>query len=134
MVEMQVVYSGEKHCEMKHLPSGSVIETDAPRDNHGRGERFSPTDLVGAALASCVLTTMAIMAERDGISLIGAKAKVTKEMNMSPRRIAKLPVEITMPEGIKPEDRRKLEAAANACPVKKSLAEDILTPITFIYS
>ena len=64
MVEMSIVYQGEKHCELTHGPSGSKIETDAPRDNMGRGERFSPTDLMGAALASCVLTTMAIVAER----------------------------------------------------------------------
>src|SRR3954462_14138543 len=99
MVEMHAKYMGEKHCEIVHLPSSSVIETDAPKDNNGRGERFSPTDMVGAALATCVLTTMAIMAERDGINMVGATARVTKTMNPNPRRIAKLPVTVEMPTG-----------------------------------
>lgn len=134
MVEMSVIYTGEKHCELTHVPSGSKIETDAPRDNQGRGERFSPTDLVGAALASCTLTTMAIMAERDGIDIRGASARVIKEMNPNPRRIARLPVEITMPKGLKPEDRRRLEAGARSCPVHRSLATDVDAPIRFIYN
>lgn len=133
MVEMTVIYTGEKHCELKHGPSGSVIETDAPRDNQGRGERFSPTDLVGAALASCVLTTMAIMADRDGIELKGASAKVTKEMNPQPRRIARLPVHVRMPRGLPTDQRKRLEAAARACPVHRSLASEIDAPITFEY-
>src|SRR5262245_26719112 len=78
MIEMTALYTGEKHYELTHVPSGSHIETDAPKDNQGRGERFSPTDLMGAALASCILTTMAIMAERDGVDLKGSKARVVK--------------------------------------------------------
>ena len=135
MVVMQVVYKGEKHCELTHGPSGSVIETDAPKDNNGRGEKFSPTDLMGAALGSCVLTTMAIMAEKDSgtIDLRGARARVVKEMNPNPRRIARLPVEVEMPKGIKPEDRKRLEAAAHTCPVHRSLHPDVQAPITFVY-
>ncbi len=135
MVGMQVVYKGEKHCELTHGPSGSVIETDAPKDNNGRGEKFSPTDLMGAALGSCVLTTMAIMAEKDSgtIDLRGARARVVKEMNPNPRRIARLPVEVEMPKGIKPEDRKRLEAAAHTCPVHRSLHPDVQAPITFVY-
>lgn len=133
MVEMTVFYTGEKHCELKHGPSGSTIETDAPKDNQGRGERFSPTDLIGAALASCVLTTMAIMAERHGIDLKGASANVTKEMNPQPRRIARLPVTVTMPKGIQLEDRQRLEAAAHSCPVIKSLSAEVQAPMTFSY-
>lgn len=132
-VEMTAVYSGEKHCELHHGPSGSLLETDAPRDNQGRGERFSPTDLVGAALASCALTTMAIMAERDQIDLRGAKAKVTKVMQPSPRRIGSLPIEITMPAGLKTEDRERLEAAARGCPVARSLSSETDIKMTFVY-
>ena len=134
MVNMSVVYKGEKHCELTHGPSGSKIETDAPKDNQGLGAAFSPTDLVGAALASCILTTMAIMAERDGIDLKGATAQVSKEMTSNPRRIAQLPVEIKMPKYLKPEDRKRLEAAAHSCPVHHSLHPDIQAPITFIYA
>ncbi len=133
MVEMKLVYTGEKHCEVTHGPSGTVIETDAPVDNQGRGERFSPTDLVGAALASCVLTTMAIMAERSGIDMRGATAKVTKEMNPNPRRIAKLPVTVHMPRTVAQEARAKLEASAHACPVHRSLHPDVQAPIEFIW-
>lgn len=135
MVEMNVVYQGEKHCELTHGPSGSKIETDAPRDNMGRGERFSPTDLMGAALASCALTTMAIVAEREAlpVDLTGARARVIKEMNANPRRVARLPLEITLPKGIPMEHRARIEAAAEGCPVKKSLAAEIETPIRFVY-
>lgn len=133
MVEMSIVYSGEKHCEITHGPSKSKIETDAPRDNQGRGERFSPTDLVGAALASCVLTTMAIFAEKDGVELKGATATFKKEMSLNPRRIASLPMEIHMPKGLSKEIRAKLEGFAHACPVKRSLHPEIATDMHFIY-
>ena len=133
MVEMFAEYTGEKHCELTHGPSRSRLETDAPKDNQGRGERFSPTDLMGAALASCVLTTIAIMAEKDGIVLKGMKARVTKEMHPSPRRIARLPVEVTMPPGVSARDRARFEAAAHACPVHKSLSPEVDAPITFNY-
>ena len=133
MVRMSATYMGEKHCEIKHEPSGSMIETDAPRDNQGRGERFSPTDLVGAALGSCILTTMAIMAEKNGISFVGASAGFSKEMNAQPRQIQRLPVEVRMPKGLSPEDRKRLEAAARACPVHRSLNAEIEAPITFVY-
>lgn len=133
MVEMSVVYMGEKHCELTHGPSQSNIQTDAPKDNAGRGEKFSPTDLVGAALASCVLTTMAIMAEKDGLVIKGARATVTKSMNPNPRKIASLPVEVFMPPGISAVDRKRLEAAAHTCPVHRSLHPDVDAPITFHY-
>jgi uncharacterized OsmC-like protein len=133
MVEMTALYVGEKHCELTHGPSGSGLETDAPKDNHGRGERFSPTDLMGASLASCALTTMAIMAEKDGVDLKGASAKVAKIMNPDPRRIAQLPVEIVMPKGIPLDYRAKLQARADSCPVKLSLNPEIAAQIKIIY-
>ncbi len=134
MVKMQVIYSGGLHCELTHEPSGSRIETDAPKDNLGKGERFSPTDLVGAALASCVLTTMAIVAERDKISLLGAKASVVKEMVTTPtRRIGSLAVEVTLPKTVPVASREKLERAAHLCPVHQSLHPDVQAPLVFSY-
>jgi putative redox protein len=133
MVEMHAKYVGEKHCEIVHLPSKSMIETDAPKDNQGRGERFSPTDMMGAALATCVLTTMAMMAERDGLKMIGATAHVSKEMNLNPRKIARLPVTVQMPSGIPEAARAKLAAAAHSCPVHRSLHPDVDAPIEINY-
>jgi putative redox protein len=134
MVKSKAVYTGGLHCELTHASSGSSIETDAPKDNQGRGERFSPTDLVGAALASCILTTMAIVAERDGISLEGASAETEKEMTAQPRRIGSLRTRITLPARIAPEHRAKLEQAAHHCPVHKSLHPDVDAALTFVYS
>jgi putative redox protein len=134
MVKMSAKYEGGLHCSLSHGPSGSVVETDAPKDNMGKGERFSPTDLIGAALASCILTTMAIVAERDGLSLNGAKAEVVKEMTAQPtRRIGALPVKVTLPSSLSQDARRKLENAAHHCPVHKSLHPDVQAPIEFEY-
>lgn len=133
MVKMNVTYQGQKHCELVHEQSGSKIETDAPKDNQGKGERFSPTDLVGAALASCILTTMAIVSERDGISLEGSTASVEKRMTDSPRRIESLTVHIRLPARLSADQRRKMENTAKACPVHKSLHPDVRLPITFEY-
>lgn len=133
MVQMSVTYQGQKHCELTHGPSQSKIETDAPKDNNGLGEKFSPTDLMGAALASCILTTMAIVAERDGIDMTGATAEVEKHMHTSPRRVARLPVKVTMPKGIPQDHRNKLKNVAEVCPVHKSLHPDIEAPIEIIY-
>ncbi len=133
MVKMQAVYQGQKHCEIVHTPSQSAIETDAPKDNQGKGERFSPTDLVGAALVSCVLTTMAIVAERDGISLEGASAEIEKEMQTSPRRIGSLKMKVTLSSKLNSNERRKLEETAHHCPVHRSLHPDIQAPIEFQY-
>src|SRR4051812_25547356 len=121
MVKMSIVYQGGKHCLLTHEPSRSEIETDAPKDNQGKGERFSPTDLVGAALGSCILTTVAIVAERDGISVEGATAQVEKEMLSQPRRIGTLRVNVNFPAHLTTEQRRKLEETARHCPVQKSL-------------
>lgn len=134
MVNMSAVYSGSLHCRLTHGPSGSVIETDAPKDNMGKGECFSPTDLVGAALAACTLTTMAIVAKRDGVPFEGARAEVVKEMATVPtRRIGSLPVKITMPKSVPADYRAKLENAARTCPVHKSLHPDVKAEITFAY-
>ncbi len=133
MVKMSVVYQGDLHCELTHGPSNSKIQTDAPKDNMGRGECFSPTDLVGAALASCIITTMAIVAKRDGMPFEGARAEVQKEMNLDPRRIGALPVKVYLSKAIPESYRAKLEHVAHACPVHKSLHPDVKLPIEIVY-
>ena len=126
-------YLGQKKCELRHEPSGSILVTEAPKDNGGEGLSFSPTDLVGAALGSCIMTTIAIVAERGGVSVEGMYMRVEKHMNQDPRRIAQLPVEIHMPEALQPTERQKLERAGLACPVHKSLHAEVQMPIHFIY-
>jgi uncharacterized OsmC-like protein len=133
MVKMELVYQGGFHCELTHGPSQSKIETDAPKDNMGKGEKFSPTDLVGAALGSCVLTTMAIVAERDGIPFAGAHASVEKNMTDKPRRIGSLVMVLSLPKSLTPDQRRKLEETAKHCPVHRSLHPDVQLPMTFNY-
>ena len=133
MILSTTTYQGEKHCDIVHAPSQTQIQTDAPKDNQGRGQSFSPTDLIGAALGSCILTTVAILCEKDGLNLKGARAEVTKEMAAAPRRIAKLGVKLFLPKGIALELRPKLQQAALECPVTKSIHPDIQNPIEFIY-
>ncbi len=136
MVKMKVTYQGRKQCELIHGPSQSKIETDAPKDNGGKGERFSPTDLIGVSLASCVLTTLEIIAERDGlnISLEGSYAEVEKNMASNPRRIESLTLRVSLPQNINLETRKELEGIAQNCPVRKSLHPDMKVPMTFEYT
>ena len=131
MVEMTGVYLGEKHCETTHGPSGTKLSTDAPKDNAGKGDSFSPTDLVGVALATCILTTMAIVAERDGVDLKGSTYRVTKEMSANPRKIERLAVYLKLPAKTSDHDRKKLEHVAMTCPVHRSLHPDVQLPIVF---
>ena len=131
MVHMIVNYTGELRCQATHGPSGSKIETDAPADNHGKAERFSPTDLVGAALASCIATTLGILALRKGWDLKGMRVEVDKEMTSTPpRKIARLPVVLWMPKVMADEDRQLIENTARSCPVHRSLSPDVDAPIT----
>jgi putative redox protein len=134
MVSIEMKYEGDLHCTAVHGPSGTVIDTDAPKDNQGRGESFSPTDLVATALGTCILTTMGILARTLQIDMSGATATVDKEMTSAPpRRIERLTVKIQMPAGIIEENRVKLERAAHACPVHKSLHPDVELPISFTW-
>lgn len=134
MVRTEITYQGQKRCEVLHEPSGTKMETDAPKDNQGIGASFSPTDLVGVALGSCILTTMAIVAERDGIDFSKARAVVDKIMtDKPPRRIQRLEVKIFLPTSIIPEHRKKLEQISKACPVHRSLHPDLEIPVQFIY-
>ncbi|MGZ3744618.1 MAG: OsmC family protein [Pseudobdellovibrionaceae bacterium] len=134
MVKVNATYEGDKHCEIIHGPSLSKIATDAPKDNNGRGESFSPTDLLAAATGSCMLTIMAIMAEKDGIDIKGAYTTVEKEMLSNPRRVGKLTVNIFMPKRIEDPYRKKLENAAHTCPVKQSLSAEMEVPTLFHYT
>src|SRR5438045_2475 len=131
MVEIQIQYDGNLRCTALHEQSGTKISTDAPKDNQGLGESFSPTDLVATALGSCMMTIMGIVAKRHQINLEGTKIKVLKEMTPPPRRIGKLTVEFTMPRNIASEHRQLLENAAMTCPVHKSMHPDVQMPITF---
>ena len=134
MVKIDIAYEGDLRCRLTHGPSQSVIVTDAPVDNMGKGEAFSPTDLVAAALGSCMLTVMGIAATRHNIHLEGASAELIKEMVTAPlRRIGKISVEIKMPKGIDLSQRALLERAAESCPVHKSLHPDMQIPVRFAY-
>jgi putative redox protein len=134
MVTIQLEYQGDLHCKAVHEPSGTALTTDAPKDNQGRGESFSPTDLVATALASCILTTMGIAARTQNLNIDGATAIVEKEMTTSaPRRIASLAVRIRIPQTLSAQDQVKLERAAHTCPVHKSLHPDVHSPIEFTW-
>ncbi len=134
MVSMDIVYEGNTKCEATH-ESGAVVGTVAPKDIGGDGDLFSPTDLVGAALGTCILTTVAMWAQRNGMDLTNATAHVTKEMRTeAPRRIARLVTTITIPAGAIHEDQReRAEQIAHSCPVHKSLHPEIELPIEFVY-
>jgi len=120
-------------CQLTHGPSGAVIATVPPQDNGGDGSSFSPTDLVGAALASCALTTMALAAGREGLPFGNARATVEKRMSPPPRRIAELVLCIDMPREARPADRARLEEIARTCPVALSLHPEVKLPMEFRY-
>lgn len=135
MVEATIQYEGGLRCTAVHGPSRSGIETDAPVDNTGLGERFSPTDLVGTALATCLLTTMAIAGRRKGLELPGMTATVRKHMSAEPpRRIARLEVDVVIPLPPDHPERAFLEAAAKGCPVGRSLHPDTIVEESFTWT
>lgn len=132
MVEIRIDYMGDLRCRATHGPSGNTLLTDAPLDNHGRGETFSSTDLVATALGTCMLTVMGIVAQRHGLDLTGATATVAKEMVQAPlRRIGRLTVHIRVPAELAPADQERLRNAARHCPVHESLRPEVEMPITF---
>jgi putative redox protein len=127
-------YEGQLRTEATHVASGTIIQTDAPVDNHGRGEAFSPTDLVGTALGTCILTTMAIVAERHDIDLKGSTVQVKKTMSQdAPRRIVQLDVDLQLPASLSEANRALLERVAHTCPVAVSLNPEIRQEIQFSY-
>lgn len=121
-------------CRLTHGPSGALLDTVPPKDNGGDGSSFSPTDLVGVALASCALTTMALHAQREGLAWGDARAAVEKRMTPPPRRIGELVVVFDMPRELRPEHRARLEEVARTCPVARSLHGDVKVPMEFRYS
>ncbi|MEM9821327.1 MAG: OsmC family protein [Bacteroidota bacterium] len=128
---IEATYQGDLRTSARHLKSGDQLITDAPTDNRGKGEAFSPTDLVATALGTCILTIMGIKAKDKGIDILGAKVEVNKVMASDPRRIAKLEVNISMPpKAYSDKEKKILEAAAHHCPVFNSLHPDLEEVIT----
>ena len=135
MVEIEVHYEGALHTRCVHGPSQAVTETDAPRDNHGLGESYSPTDLVATALGSCMLTVMGIVARNHDWKLDGSKARIEKHMVEEPtRRIGRLVVEMAMAPGLPADSRVVLERAARTCPVAESIHPGIEVDLRFHWS
>ncbi len=136
MVDIDIAYQGQLRCEATHRPSQARFTTDAPVDNNGRGESFSPTDLVATGLGTCMITVMGIAARKKDLDLGGVRVHVKKVMTTTPpRRIARLEVELTAPEEVAARvdeaTRRELEHSAHTCPVRLSLLDAIDVPVTF---
>lgn len=124
-----VIHDGDLRCRAEHPDSGTVIVTDAPKDHHGGGQSFSPSELLSISLGGCVLSIMEIAARSIGRDVAGASAAVTKEMAAAPRRIAAMSVTVRVPGNFDARERAKLEAAAHACPVHRALA----VPVTIAF-
>ena len=133
MNTLEIKYQGDLRTTATHLDSGSEISTDAPKDNHGLGETFSPTDMVCSALASCILTIMAIAVEKNDVDIKNTKAIVKKTMGNNPRRIVKIKINLIFPKEYDSKTRTILERAANNCPVHHSLSEKVEKDILFTY-
>jgi putative redox protein len=135
-VEINITYDGGLMCTATHGPSTNTLTTDAPVDNGGKGTAFSPTDLVATALGTCVATVMGLLAKRTNLDIDGLQVQVIKEMTAHPpRRISALRTRLVFPQGkpLSATDRAKLEAAAKACPVERSLHPDVKLPMEFVY-
>lgn len=134
MVEIKINYEGDLHCTNTHVPSHSQFATDAPVDNNGRGEAFSPTDLLATALGSCMATIMGMVAQRKGLDLTGMHVTVGKHMSdTQPRRVSQLDVRIDMPFAEDHPERKMLESAALSCPVHQSIHPDIKVLIDWVW-
>lgn len=132
-VEMTGRYAGGLKVELRHGPSGAEIRTAAPVDNAGDGSSFSPTDLLAASLGACMVTVMAIYAERNGMPFEGASFSIEKHMHPDPRRVDALPVTLRLPAALTEEQRTKLEHVALTCPVHRSLLPEIRKDVEFVY-
>ncbi len=127
-----IIYQGTLRCQATHVQSGSIIETDAPTDNRGKGERFSPTDLLCVSLATCIITTMGIKATDMGVNIEGTETQVTKHMLAEPRRVGSIDVHISLTAaGLDEKSKLILQRAGDHCPVKKSLHPDLITNIEY---
>lgn len=134
MITAKIEYEGQLRTRCTHVQSGTTITTDAPTDNHGKGEAFSPTDLLSTSLITCMLTTMGIAAGKENIPFERASAEMTKVMANNPRRVSEIVITITMPKGrLTDEQRRKLEDVALNCPVARSLHPDVRQQVKFEY-
>ena len=135
MITSTVKYLGELRTEAIHVKSGNKLITDAPTDNHGKGEAFSPTDLTATSLACCMISVMGIVAMKEGITKTdGATAEVTKVMQADPRRISEIHITLTFPKNNYSDKEKKMyERAAYTCPVAKSLHPDLKHVITFVW-
>tara|TARA_B110000008_G_scaffold28763_1_gene25793 strand:- start:93 stop:500 length:408 start_codon:yes stop_codon:yes gene_type:complete len=133
MNTFEIKYQGNLRTIATHLDSGSEISTDAPKDNHGLGQTFSPTDMICSALASCILTIMAIAVEKKNVDIKGTTAMVKKTMGNNPRRIAKIEIDIVFPKGYDSKTKTILERAAYNCPVHHTLSETVKKNISFTY-
>ncbi len=133
MAISKVIYTGNLRTQNEHLKSGSIYITDAPLDNQGKGEAFSPTDTVATGLANCMLTTMGIKAQDLGVDLTGTTANVTKIMASNPRRISKIEIQMALPIEVSEKHQVILENAAKTCPVEYSLHPDIERVVTFTW-
>ncbi len=131
MVKITGEYQGDLHCVATHEPSGNSLVTDAPKDNQGRGEAFSPTDLLATAFATCVCTIVAMAARVKGVDLKGLRYEVQKEMTPPPRRVASLTLTLWLPPAAKAVPQEILERAAHSCPVHQSLAPEVEKRIEF---
>lgn len=134
MKTSKIVYRGNLRTEAVHLKSGNTIITDAPMDNHGKGEAFSPTDLLSTSLGCCMLTIMGIVAKRNDINIDGTTIEITKKMEENPRRVGEIVVEFTMPKkNYSEKEKNLLEHAAHTCPVAKSLSSELKQTVIFNY-
>ena len=133
MVQISIDYTGQLHCKATHGPSASELATDAPTDNQGKGEAFSPTDLVATALGTCIATTMGIVAEKHDIDLKGMTVRVQKEMANEPRRIGSLTTEVHIPLPPNHPQRELLEQTGLGCPVHRSLPLEMERPTKFFW-
>ena len=133
MTTSVVFYSGNLRTESQHLQSGEIITTDAPTDNEGTGQAFSPTDLAATSLANCMMTVMGIVASRHNIDIEGTRANVEKFMGVNPRRIIEIKIDFHFPNNYDTATKKLLEQAALNCPVAKSLSESISQNIHFNY-
>jgi uncharacterized OsmC-like protein len=132
-VEISGSYTGNLKMELRHGPSQVTLATAAPRDNQGDGSSFSPTDLLAASLGSCMVTTMALAARREGIPFEHAEFVLEKQMRADPRRVDAVPVTLRLSAQLTPEQREILEHAARTCPVERSLLPEIRREIRFVY-
>ncbi|QDP85100.1 OsmC family protein [Chryseobacterium sp. SNU WT5] len=133
MATSKVTYTTDLRCESEHIQSGTIIITDAPTDNHGKGAAFSPTDLCATSLAQCMLTTIAILGKDKGITIDGSYAEVQKNMNPKPRKIAEVICDLQIKGDFSPEQKSFIEETALNCPVALSLSADLKKTISFKY-